>query len=378
MSNSSPHGLAWPPKKEDLERLYLSARLSAMKIAEIYGLQYKNPKVAESTVLYHLKRNGIRRRDAAEHVRKVTETMVDEWVGRYQAGESLKNIAGGALSPVTVFLYLRRREVQLRDKVEAQIQAVTKYERRPFLGDDVEKAYLAGLRYGDLHVVRHGRAIRVRVSTTHPAMASLFKSLFSPYGFVHEYPRVANLMGFEWTMECDLDPSFEFLLRKLTIPELASLRSEEFLAFISGVSDAEGSIYLHRKKSGRGSEFSISNKDHALLSIIKKHLEERGFHPSLEMKTQNSMRLGYRAEGEIEVLQLYRQEEVCGLLESLPLRHPEKVAKKSVVLSAGPGRGSVTMTVSKEWARLIDTQKDQRDEFVLAAKLQHFKSKNKG
>lgn len=37
-----------------------------------------------------------------------------------------------------------------------------------------------GLRYGDFDAVRHGRAVRIRVSTTHPAMAELFDSLLSP------------------------------------------------------------------------------------------------------------------------------------------------------------------------------------------------------
>jgi hypothetical protein len=51
---------AWPPKKEDLEDLYLGRRLSAMKIAKVYGLEYDSPKTAESTVLYHLRRLGYR------------------------------------------------------------------------------------------------------------------------------------------------------------------------------------------------------------------------------------------------------------------------------------------------------------------------------
>ena len=72
--------LAWPPKREDLERLYSGEKLSAAKIAEAYGLKYRSPKVAESTILYHLKKNGIQRRDRAEHIRKVTEEMVDGWV----------------------------------------------------------------------------------------------------------------------------------------------------------------------------------------------------------------------------------------------------------------------------------------------------------
>lgn len=62
--------LAWPPTKEDLSKLYLEERLSAAKIAKVYGLAYASPKTAESTILHHLKKNGIQRRDKAEHVRK--------------------------------------------------------------------------------------------------------------------------------------------------------------------------------------------------------------------------------------------------------------------------------------------------------------------
>src|SRR2546430_3410028 len=141
-----------------------------MKIATVYGLKYPSPKTAESTVLHHLKKNGIGRRDCAEHVRKVTTAMVDEWVVRYQAGESLKQIAGGEVSPVTVFDQLHKRGLQLRDKVEAQIKAVTKHKRTPFAGDTKEKAYLVGLTIGDFYVQRHGRANPGRVGTTHPQM----------------------------------------------------------------------------------------------------------------------------------------------------------------------------------------------------------------
>src|SRR5713226_10507597 len=80
---------AWPPKKEELEQLYLTQRLSAMKISRVYGLKYHNPKSGESMILWYLGKFGIKRRDKAEHARKVTEEMVDEWVPRYQKGESL-------------------------------------------------------------------------------------------------------------------------------------------------------------------------------------------------------------------------------------------------------------------------------------------------
>jgi hypothetical protein len=252
-----PKPLVWPPTKEDLERLYLVEKLSAAKIAKVYCLKYKSPKVAESAVLYQLKRNGIERRDCAEHVRKVMVDMEDEWVGRYQKGESLKEIAGEFVDPVTVWNHLKKRGLVLRGKIEAQIHAVTKYERKPFSNDKVEKAYLMGMRYGDLHVVRHGRAIRVRVSTTHPAMAELFESVFSPYGYVHRYPREAKLVGYEWTLECDLDSSFEFLLQKASVLEPQLMPEQEFVAFLAGLFDAEGSIYLHKKLKWHNPEASI-------------------------------------------------------------------------------------------------------------------------
>ena len=140
-------------------------------------MKYASAKTAESTILFHLKRNGITRRDPAAHVRKVTEAMVDEWVVRYQKGESLKQIAGDAVDAVTVFNHLRKRGLQLRNKVEAQIQAVTKYEKTYFLGVGEDKAYLLGFCRGDLNVKSHGRAIRVRTSSTHPAMIELVTSI---------------------------------------------------------------------------------------------------------------------------------------------------------------------------------------------------------
>ena len=362
--------LGWPPKKEDLERLYSVERLSAAKIADVYGVtpMYKSPKVAESTILYHLKRNGIQRRDSAEHVRKVTEKMVDDWVAKYQAGLSLKQIAGDAVDPVTVWNHLKARGLTLRDKVEAQIQAVTKYERRPFGGDRIERAYLMGLRYGDLHVVRHGRATRVRVSTTHPALANLFESLFSPYGHVHWYPRKAKLTGYEWSLECDLDKSFDFLLEKLNPMEVDSLRSNEFKAFLAGFFDAEGSIFLHEKSAGKTPEIAIRNTDVALLRKIEQRIRDMRISSKLTWGEQDPGRLGGNARGEIWTLSIWRFVSVRHLLELLPLRHQEKVAKSRIaVLFDAPSSSPRSAALEQEWERLACAIDESRNGFVRKA-----------
>jgi hypothetical protein len=360
----------WPPTKEDLERLYLVEKLSAAKIADVYGLtrKYKTPKVAESTILYHLKKNGIQRRDCAEHIRKVTAEMVDDWVARYLAGLSLKQIAGEAVDPVTVWNHLKARGLTLRDKVEAQIRAVTKYERKPFSGDRIERAYLMGLMYGDLHAVKHGRATRVRVSTTHPALADLFESLFSPYGHVQSYPREAELTGYEWSLECDLDKSFDFLLEKPSPTEVSSLALDEFMAFLAGFFDAEGSLFLHEKYGGKTPEIAIRNTDVALLRIIERRIRSLRISSKLAWGEQDPGRFGGDTRGEIWTLSIWRFVSVRLLLELLPIRHKEKVAKSLIAMRFdSPPSSPGNILHEQEWESLAHTIEEDRNHFICKA-----------
>jgi LAGLIDADG-like domain len=360
--------LAWPPRKEDLEKLYLVDKLSAAKIAKVYGLKYKNAKVAESTVLYHLKKNRIKRRDAAEHVRKVTEEMVNGWMSRYQAGESLREIAGRNVDPGTVWNHLKARGIVLRDKLEAQIQAVTKYERKQFIGNDVEKAYLMGLGYGDLDAVRHGRAVRVRVSTTHPAMAELFENLFSPYTHVSRYPRRAKLVGSEWTLECDLENSFEFLLSKPTISELETWNASLFLAFLAGLFDAEGSVLLHKKGERRSPEVALINSDKNLIDFLLSRLGRLGFSAHVYWTKQKEDRNGINGNSNSGRVAICKFDEVLEFLGRVHLRHPERIAKAATVRELASGT-SDSHEVFEKWKRLKATIGAARSQFLESAAL---------
>jgi len=313
--------LAWPPAREDLQRLYLEQRLSAAKIARVYGLKYASSKTAESTVLHHLKKNGIKRRDAAEHIRKVTEEMVDAWVQRYQKGESLKQIGGDAVGPVTVFNHLRRRGLQLRDKVKAQIKAVKKFEKVSFDGDAYQKGYLLGFARGDLNVKRHGRAIRVRTASTHPAMIDLMTSLMVPHGPVRVRPRLSKLAGYEWSFEAELDASFSFLLEgRLTVP--SGIQSHDFvLGYLAGLFDAEGSLWLRADRAFEP-RMSFSNNSVELLLWVQSSLSMLGFRAHLGRPDSNGVRQ----------LQLWRVIEILSLLKMLRLKHPEKKAKVKLIL----------------------------------------------
>jgi hypothetical protein len=351
LSDSQDGHLVWPPTKQDLERLYLNQKLSAGKIANAYGLKYKNAKVAESTILYQLKKNGIKRRDRADHIRKFTEALVDEWVLRYEAGESLKQIAGNEISPVSVFLHLRKRGVQLRDKVEAQIQAVTKYERRPFDESEIERAYLLGFAKGDCQTIRHGRAVRVRTSTTHPGMADLFGDLFGRFGLVHLYPRRSKLTGYEWSLEVDLHPSFEFLLESFQEAMQECGRSiPAFLSFLAGFLDAEGTIYFHRKGEGGAFEVSFANSNVQVLTWIQRLLTLVGIHSNTYTFDQQENRLGYGERGTMSRLSIFRADDIVRLLTLVHVRHSEKITKAEIALSHLTAKdGDVRASLLRRW-----------------------------
>ncbi len=346
-----PPPLEWPPKKDDLERLYLEQRQSAAKIAKLYGLSHPNPKSSETLVLYHLRKFGIARRDPAEHVRKVTEEMVQEWIERYQKGASLKDIAGGEVDPVTVWNHLRRRGLQLRDKVDAQIQAVSKYPRAPFEGDGRDAAYLMGFVRGDLNVSRHGRAIRLKTATTHPLMVELLRSLFKERGYVRVHPRLSGLAGYEWSVQVDLHPTYSFVEPREKVPA-ALLHKELLWCFIGGFFDAEGSIWLEEGQSRFA--VSITNTDVELLEAIREALHAENFEPHLR-KVRNTA---------VWKLDLWGGE-VVRFITMLRLRHGEKVRKRELVQKLAKAETTQQrVAVLEEWDALRLEIRRGRDEFV--------------
>jgi hypothetical protein len=199
----------WPPSKGELEELYLCRKLSADDIAAHFGRTGKYPG---AIVCHYLRKYGIPIRGRADHQRHMTEEEIAACVVKYWEGRSLWDLADEYhYSAETIRKALISHGVETRDKVEAQIQKVTKHKKHPFSGDPHEKAYLYGLRQGDLWVTRHGRAVRVKTNTTHPAMMELVASCFLPYGAVHIMPRRCKMTGYEWSIDCDLDSSFGFL-----------------------------------------------------------------------------------------------------------------------------------------------------------------------
>jgi len=73
-------------------------------------------------------------------------------------------------------------------------------------------------------------------------MTSLFRRLVEKYGPIYEYPRETELTGFEWSLDCDLDASYPFLLDIRKAAEEVIVDDDLFLRLPRWILRRRGSI----------------------------------------------------------------------------------------------------------------------------------------
>jgi hypothetical protein len=269
---------------------------------------------------------------------------------------------------------LHKRGFRLRDKVEAQIERVRIHQKRSFLGELLELAYLSGFAVGDLGISRHGRAVRAKLSTTHPAMAVLFRTLFSASGPIYEYPRLNKIVGHQWAFDCDLDSSFEFLLGAKRNPMGMVQDEKMFLSFLAGFFDAEGSLYFHKKGKTGAFELSITNTNLELLQEIAARLTQVGFHSVLRkvrVDRDAAIESGMTNPSEFMWrITIWRHKDVNRILRTLALRHPEKIVKAKIALRFALEVDFATrVSILTEWASLIRNIRIQCQNYIASARI---------
>jgi hypothetical protein len=223
-----------------------------------------------------------------------------------------------------------------------------KYERRPFDGTDEDKAYLLGLRHGDLSVSTPWiGVVRVSTSTTHPAMAELFRSLFEPHGHVYQDPRFKkDTKTYEWNLYAIVDKSFEFLLEERNPAwEWVSEKNSTLLAYVAGVLDAEGSVGIYGNGQGTALQILFYNTRLELLDFIKTSIQRLGYEPVGPYldKKKGTVTSKYKIPRRQDYwkLALARFEQCQDLVRLLPIRHQEKIERKEI---------AVTISLGQRWA----------------------------
>jgi hypothetical protein len=171
-----------------------------------------------------------------------------------------------ACNPTTIHKKMKMCGIKARPSGGAMYE----YPKKDFDGTINDKAYLIGLRLGDLHVEEGNWAIRVRCTSTHQEQIDLVQGLFQPYGGVWiSEPKERRGTG----VTAHLNRSFDFLLKKEDEIENWVLQdTQAFLAFFAGYIDAEGSFIV----SNRRAYFKIDSGDKGILYQAWEKLYELG------------------------------------------------------------------------------------------------------
>jgi hypothetical protein len=285
-----------------------------------------------------------------KHLDEQTKERVRRFIQRthIEKGVSLVDIAkmiGNKTSGYTSWL-TRQLGGQPRPFEEARLKAIKekrrKYERKPFDGTRADRAYLLGLRHGDISAfVPFTDAIRVSTSTTHPAMVELFASLFGPYGHIYRHPRYKkDTCSYEWNIHAILDESFDFLLEDREMSwKWMSENEDTKLRYLAGMLDADGSVTITGNRDGTGGTilmvcFYNTNLD--LLHYIIKLLQSLGYNPIGpyldKPRGYKSSKYGIPHNKDYWHVALSRFSECQDLLGRLPIQHPEKIQRSQLAL----------------------------------------------
>jgi len=321
LASSSSNMPSWPPSNETLEELYLRRGMSTHQIAKLFGV-----------------------------------------------------------SGSTVFRWLRKLRIPLRNRRDAYTKAVTKYAKKLFSGDRLEAAYMIGLRLSDFDARwarREGGTIAVRTRTTHPGMIQLARATFGFYGAVVMSPRKINHGGYCWEIECHLNHSFSFLVSKPTgIPEWILHDSQAFLHFLAAFIDGDGWVGLHNCWGVKAiPKVGLSNTDHLVINGIVQGLLNLEYvvKPRVNKKRGSVSSYGMLNEDVLRVE--LKGNNAAKLLKALPLRHPEKLMRRALALQL---HGKAWKDAKPEWDKLLATINTERDKCVAVAEKAHDAKKKSG
>jgi len=264
-----------PPKlplnidKGVLYNLYAKERLSTYKIAEKFNC-------SPVTILFYLRKYKIKTRK----LKRVYLRKKDLEILYLKEKSSLSKIARKYnCNPVTILKNLRKYKIPSR---KSHDWASFVYPKSNFSNNKLEKAYMIGLRCGDLAVRTFKNVIIIKCGTTKKAQLSLIKKVFRKYGKVwigkpDKYGRIQ--------ISASLNKSFKFLIIKpVKIPKWILNNDKCFYSFLGGYVDAEGNIGVYNNRA----RLRIGSCDYGIIRDIHKKLNSQGIITKLNIEKTNT------------------------------------------------------------------------------------------
>lgn len=276
-----------------------------------------------------------------------------EWITLYKNGWSTTGIAKKyGVSASTVRRHLQVH-ISLRDRIEAVVQASTKYIKTRFSGDSLEGAYLAGF-VEDCGVRRSGRLVEVSTTTTHPAMEELFRGAFQRYGHVTRLAGFDDLhFYYRYSLTTYLDRSFEPVLerdRGLPVRIPREPDAPMLNAYLGGLVDAEGTVRLYNNHGRADAVLFVTINKYQLLNTLKRIL---GGNLYWHERAWRLVFYGRRA---------------VDLLGKMNLNHSEKISKSVIVQSM---TGKSWSEAENDWLVIVERIRDEVLKYKANAKSEY-------
>ncbi len=247
---------------------------------------------------------------------------------------------------------LTENRLSIRDSRSSLIAMNHIKEKQKITLSNTEKAYLYGLVMGDLTPVRKsGYTLKLITHSTHRTFMDLLQKTFEMYGITN-YKETKNQNMYRFQTHIDLD-SFSFLLHSKNgiIPNW--INSDSFFDFLAGFIDSDGSVII--RKSGKYFQYVIRlfGQNLELLNEIKLRLESLGYNLSIHKnhkigdKIYNNGIL-FKYNKDYYALETFKKAQTLDLLNKIPIRHPEKIAKKELIFKIQKQGGLHWQNVEKE------------------------------
>jgi hypothetical protein len=252
----------------------------------------------------------------------------------------------------TIWKKLKKFDIKTRTISEAN----TKYPKLQFSKKLLEKAYLVGLRTGDISAKRNHKQIMVYTSTTHPAQFEMFKKSFEKYTHrIYVYSGTTPKGTKAWKISCNVHHSFDFLIPKLAkLPEWILNDKKLFYSFLAGYSDCEGNWDIGKQSESKKMRirFRIKSGDKIILQQIQQKLIELNFRVrySLERKA-----IDYGYNKDMYCLELLHKTDVMRLSNILLFlsKHSEKIWKMHFILNLSDKNWHEIKSELEEFRKLI-------------------------
>lgn len=260
-------------------------------------------------------------------MRKKIQISKNDLIKHYYKEKKSKYTIGKMFNCSFKTVLNRMREYNMEPLSRSVIQS--KYDKKNFSENLLEKAYLIGFRLGDLNIYKtteNSEVIVARCHTTVIDQVDLMKNLFSKYGKVtFNY----NTKSKSYHINCFLNESFSFLLPKKDRIEKWIIENNLYMAsFAAGYIDAEGNIGVYDTRA----RFKIDSYDkYIIFQLYKWFYKNKIICPEpqkigIQNQIYNS-KLGYKYNKDLWRVRVSKQESLIKLFRIIKpcIKHKKRM-----------------------------------------------------